>query len=127
MNYRSDIMETNNVIKYVIENNEDNINKLVEKGYVPFYSRQTGKLEGYEFKKNNILGADCNVNFVYDEENDKFVLDDLTTIYGKKDTNLIIADALLSLALDGILTKEEITNDETGPDTEEKGDENESL
>ena len=116
-----------NEIKYVILNNEDNINKLTEKGYIPFYNRQTGKLEGYEFKKNNILGADCNVNFVYDEENDKFVLDDLTTIYGKKDTNLIIADALLSLALDGILTKEEITNDETGPDSEEKGDENESL
>lgn len=127
MNYRSDIMETNNVIKYVVLNNEDNIKKMTKKGYVPFYSRQTGKLEGYEFKKNNILGADCNVNFVYDEENDKFVLDDLTTIYGKKDTNLIIADALLSLALDGILTKEEITNDETGLDTEEKGDENESL
>lgn len=120
-------METNNVIKYVILNNEDNIKKMTEKGYVPFYSKQTGKLEGYEFKKNNILGADCNVNFLYDEENDKFVLDDLTTIYGKKDTNLIIADALLSLALDGILTKEEITNDETGPDAEEKGDENESL
>lgn len=127
MNYRGDIMETNNMIKYVILNNEDNIKKIAEKGYIPFYNRQTGKLEGYEFKKNNILGADCNVNFVYDEENDKFVLDDLTTIYGKKDTNLIIADALLSLALDGILTKEEITNDETGPDSEEKGDENESL
>lgn len=127
MNYRGDIMETNNMIKYVILNNEDNIKKITEKGYIPFYNRQTGKLEGYEFKKNNILGADCNVNFLYDEENDKFVLDDLTTIYGKKDTNLIIADALLSLALDGILTKEEITNDETGPDAEEKGDENESL
>lgn len=114
-------------IKYVILNNEDNINKLVEKGYVPFYNRQTGKLEGYEFKKNNILGANCNVNFTFDEENNKFLLNDLTTIYGRKETNMIIADALLSLTFENILIKEEISDDETKLDTEEKGDENVSL
>lgn len=113
MDYRSDIMK--NEIKYVILNNEDNINKLTEKGYIPFYDIETGNLEFYEFKKNNILGADCNVKFTYDKESDKFILDDLITIYGKKQTNMIIADALLSLALDGILIKEE------------KGAENESL
>lgn len=113
-------MENENEIKYVIENNEDNINKLVEKGYVPFYSRQTGELEGYEFVKENILGANCCVVFLYDKENNEFVLDNLITIYGKKEISIVIADALLSLALENVLVKKEPTTIPDEPNEEEE-------
>lgn len=113
-------MENENEIKYVIENNEDNINKLVEKGYVPFYSRQTGELEGYEFVKENILGANCCVVFLYDKENNEFVLDNLITIYGKKEISIVIADALLSLALENVLFKKEPTTIPDEPNEEEE-------
>ena len=107
-------------IKYIIENTEDNINKLVEKGYVPFYSRQTGELEGYEFVKENILGANCCVVFLYDKENNEFVLDNLITIYGKKEISIVIADALLSLALENVLFKKEPTTIPDEPNEEEE-------
>lgn len=107
-------------IKYIIENTEDNINKLVEKGYVPFYSRQTGELEGYEFVKENILGANCCVVFLYDKENNEFVLDNLITIYGKKEISIVIADALLSLALESVLVKKEPTTVPDEPNEEEE-------
>lgn len=107
-------------IKYIIENTEDNINKLVEKGYVPFYSRQTGELEGYEFVKENILGANCCVVFLYDKENNEFVLDNLITIYGKKEISIVIADALLSLALENVLVKKEPTTIPDEPNEEEE-------
>lgn len=107
-------------IKYIIENTEDNINKLVEKGYVPFYSRQTGELEGYEFVKENILGANCCVVFLYDKENNEFVLDNLITIYGKKEISIVIADALLSLALENVLFKKEPTVIPDEPNEEEE-------
>lgn len=113
-------MGNENEIKYVIENNEDNINKLVEKGYVPFYSRQTGELEGYEFVKENILGANCCVVFLYDKENNEFVLDNLITIYGKKEISIVIADALLSLALESVLVKKEPTVIPDEPNEEEE-------
>ena len=113
-------MGNENEIKYVIENNEDNINKLVEKGYVPFYSRQTGELEGYEFVKENILGANCCVVFLYDKENNEFVLDNLITIYGKKEISIVIADALLSLALENVLVKKEPTTIPDEPNEEEE-------
>ena len=107
-------------IKYIIENTEDNINKLVKKGYVPFYSRQTGELEGYEFVKENILGANCCVVFLYDKENNEFVLDNLITIYGKKEISIVIADALLSLALENVLFKKEPTTIPDEPNEEEE-------
>lgn len=107
-------------IKYIIENTEDNINKLVEKGYVPFYSRQTGELEGYEFVKKNILGANCCVVFLYDKENNEFILDNLITIYGKKEISIVIADALLSLALENVLVKKEPTTIPDEPNEEEE-------
>lgn len=107
-------------IKYIIEDTEDNINKLVEKGYVPFYSRQTGELEGYEFVKENILGANCCVVFLYDKENNEFVLDNLITIYGKKEISIVIADALLSLALENVLVKKEPTTIPDEPNEEEE-------
>lgn len=107
-------------IKYIIEDTEDNINKLVEKGYVPFYNRQTGELEGYEFVKENILGANCCVVFLYDKENNEFVLDNLITIYGKKEISIVIADALLSLALENVLVKKEPTTIPDEPNEEEE-------